>query len=180
MGRAGIRISTSLVHGHGGGRGHLGGPQRCARTEPTGGPQIPPSAGSSGTTQAGFLVLKSEKHLTRMVGSACYQTTCQNCPGQDLNLHALRRYHLKVVRLPISPPGRRSSRILPRGRAMSSAVRDVPAAGLEPATSSLGNRCSIQMSYAGDDDEGTTAADRDQASVAVAAAFGCNAPPDVA
>ena len=26
-------------------------------------------------------------------------------PGQDLNLHALRRYHLKVVRLPISPPG---------------------------------------------------------------------------
>ncbi len=28
------------------------------------------------------------------------------CPGQDLNLHALRRYHLKVVRLPISPPGR--------------------------------------------------------------------------
>src|SRR3954465_4535513 len=28
------------------------------------------------------------------------------CPGQDLNLHALRRYHLKVVRLPIPPPGR--------------------------------------------------------------------------
>ena len=28
------------------------------------------------------------------------------CPGQDLNLHGLPRYHLKVVRLPISPPGR--------------------------------------------------------------------------
>src|SRR6476469_4119681 len=27
------------------------------------------------------------------------------CPGQDLNLHASRRYHLKVVRLPIPPPG---------------------------------------------------------------------------
>ncbi len=25
------------------------------------------------------------------------------CARQDLNLHALRRYHLKVVRLPISP-----------------------------------------------------------------------------
>src|SRR3954463_6881115 len=29
------------------------------------------------------------------------------CPGQDLNLHELPRYHLKVVRLPIPPPGRR-------------------------------------------------------------------------
>src|SRR3954451_2108678 len=28
------------------------------------------------------------------------------CPGQDLNLHELPRYHLKVVRLPIPPPGR--------------------------------------------------------------------------
>src|SRR2546421_12682324 len=28
------------------------------------------------------------------------------CPGQDLNLHASRRYHLKVVRLPVPPPGR--------------------------------------------------------------------------
>ncbi len=27
------------------------------------------------------------------------------CPGQDLNLHELPRYHLKVVRLPIPPPG---------------------------------------------------------------------------
>ena len=27
------------------------------------------------------------------------------CPGQDSNLHALRHYHLKVARLPISPPG---------------------------------------------------------------------------
>ena len=27
------------------------------------------------------------------------------CPGQDLNLHALRRCHLKAVRLPIPPPG---------------------------------------------------------------------------
>ncbi len=27
------------------------------------------------------------------------------CPREDSNLHALRRYHLKVVRLPISPPG---------------------------------------------------------------------------
>ena len=26
------------------------------------------------------------------------------CAGEDSNLHALRRYHLKVVRLPISPP----------------------------------------------------------------------------
>src|SRR5438270_6682979 len=29
----------------------------------------------------------------------------QGCPGQDLNLHALRRCHLKAVRLPIPPPG---------------------------------------------------------------------------
>ena len=36
------------------------------------------------------------------------------CPGQDLNLHALRRYHLKVVRLPISPPGRREEIISTR------------------------------------------------------------------
>ncbi len=28
------------------------------------------------------------------------------CPGLDLNQQALRRYHLKVVSLPISPPGR--------------------------------------------------------------------------
>jgi hypothetical protein len=28
------------------------------------------------------------------------------CPGQELNLHGLPRYHLKVVRLPIPPPGR--------------------------------------------------------------------------
>ena len=28
------------------------------------------------------------------------------CPGQDLNLHGVTRYHLKVVRLPIPPPGR--------------------------------------------------------------------------
>lgn len=27
------------------------------------------------------------------------------CPGQDSNLHASRRHHLKVVSLPISPPG---------------------------------------------------------------------------
>lgn len=27
--------------------------------------------------------------------------------GEDLNLHALRRYHLKVVRLPVSPPARK-------------------------------------------------------------------------
>lgn len=27
------------------------------------------------------------------------------CPGLDLNQQALRRYHLKVVSLPISPPG---------------------------------------------------------------------------
>ena len=27
------------------------------------------------------------------------------CPGEDSNLHALRRYHLKVVRLPVPPPG---------------------------------------------------------------------------
>lgn len=27
-----------------------------------------------------------------------------SCAGQELNLHALRRYHLKVVRLPVSPP----------------------------------------------------------------------------
>ena len=26
------------------------------------------------------------------------------CAGEDSNLHALRRYHLKVVRLPVSPP----------------------------------------------------------------------------
>ena len=30
---------------------------------------------------------------------------CKWCPREDSNLHALRRYHLKVVRLPISPPG---------------------------------------------------------------------------
>ena len=30
----------------------------------------------------------------------------EDCPGQDSNLHAVRRYHLKVVRLPIPPPGR--------------------------------------------------------------------------
>ena len=33
------------------------------------------------------------------------------CPGQDLNLHASRRYHLKVVRLPIPPPGQRGMSI---------------------------------------------------------------------
>src|SRR3989338_333676 len=27
------------------------------------------------------------------------------CPGEDLNLHAFRHYHLKVARLPITPPG---------------------------------------------------------------------------
>ncbi len=27
------------------------------------------------------------------------------CPGEDSNLHGLPRYHLKVVRLPIPPPG---------------------------------------------------------------------------
>src|SRR5262249_36759412 len=27
------------------------------------------------------------------------------CPREDSNLHACRRYHLKVVRLPIPPPG---------------------------------------------------------------------------
>lgn len=27
------------------------------------------------------------------------------CPGEDLNLHALRHYHLKVASIPISPPG---------------------------------------------------------------------------
>jgi hypothetical protein len=36
---------------------------------------------------------------------------CLYCPGQDLNLHALRRYHLKVVRLPIPPPGRSCGRV---------------------------------------------------------------------
>ncbi len=36
----------------------------------------------------------------------CRKRPAHLCPGQDLNLHALRRYHLKVVRLPISPPGR--------------------------------------------------------------------------
>ena len=31
------------------------------------------------------------------------------CPGQDSNLHTHdRRYHLKVVRLPISPPGQKA------------------------------------------------------------------------
>ncbi len=34
------------------------------------------------------------------------------CPGQDLNLHASRRYHLKVVRLPIPPPGLFVARIV--------------------------------------------------------------------
>ena len=35
------------------------------------------------------------------------------CPGEDLNLHAHnRRYHLKVVRLPISPPGQVSTTYL--------------------------------------------------------------------
>jgi hypothetical protein len=38
-------------------------------------------------------------------GSGILSTTPLNCPGQESNLHALRRYHLKVVRLPISPPG---------------------------------------------------------------------------
>ena len=27
------------------------------------------------------------------------------CPGEDLNLHGLLHYHLKVARLPITPPG---------------------------------------------------------------------------
>ncbi len=42
------------------------------------------------------------------------------CPGQDLNLHALRRYHLKVVRLPISPPGRVVDHIISSAKSMSS------------------------------------------------------------
>src|SRR5437764_15156248 len=32
------------------------------------------------------------------------------CPGQDLNLHDVTRCHLKAVRLPIPPPGRRRYR----------------------------------------------------------------------
>src|SRR3989344_3611012 len=46
------------------------------------------------------------------------------CPGQELNLQAFRRYHLKVVRVPISPPGQhnhfikkqRRSKFLRHGR----------------------------------------------------------------
>ena len=34
------------------------------------------------------------------------------CPGGDSNPHALRRYHLKVVSLPISPPGHCASKKL--------------------------------------------------------------------
>ena len=33
----------------------------------------------------------------------------QRCEREDLNLHALRRYHLKVVRLPISPRSHNSN-----------------------------------------------------------------------
>src|SRR3989344_494469 len=32
------------------------------------------------------------------------------CPGEDLNLHAFRHYHLKVACLPISTPGQMSLR----------------------------------------------------------------------
>ena len=39
------------------------------------------------------LLLKSDFSFTSM------------CPGLDVNQHAVRRYHLKVVGLPISPPG---------------------------------------------------------------------------
>jgi hypothetical protein len=38
-----------------------------------------------------------------------------------LNLHGLPRYHLKVVRLPISPPGRGSQNYIDGGAELSSA-----------------------------------------------------------
>ena len=41
------------------------------------------------------------------------------CPGGDSNPHASRRYHLKVVSLPISPPGHRPA-IAARRRGTSS------------------------------------------------------------
>gem|GEM_PF-1081466 len=33
------------------------------------------------------------------------------CPGLDSNQHTLRRHHLKMVRLPISPPGQRAANV---------------------------------------------------------------------
>src|SRR5205085_5068982 len=46
--------------------------------------------------------------------------SARRCPGQDLNLHELPRYHLKVVRLPVPPPGRVSRGIIRGGGNLSS------------------------------------------------------------
>jgi hypothetical protein len=46
------------------------------------------------------------------------------CPGQDLNLHELPRYHLKVVRLPIPPPGLMSEGIIPARSVLSRVIKN--------------------------------------------------------
>ena len=38
-------------------------------------------------------------------GTSLARPTDRWCPREDSNLHGFRRYHLKVVRLPIPPPG---------------------------------------------------------------------------
>ena len=38
------------------------------------------------------------------------------CPGEDLNLHALRHIHLKDACLPISTPGQVSAPLLNKAR----------------------------------------------------------------
>ena len=51
---------------------------------------------------------------------------CFSCPGQDLNLHGLPRYHLKVVRLPISPPGLTAQQYTPSLRGVEGNTNSPP------------------------------------------------------
>src|SRR5690242_5660728 len=53
------------------------------------------------------IVVSNESYLQPVSRSGDHGCCKKWCPRGDSNPHALRRYHLKVVRLPIPPPGQR-------------------------------------------------------------------------
>ena len=53
-----------------------------------------------------------EKDIKKELRHFCRSSFFYNwCPGGDSNSHAIQRYHLKIVCLPIPPPGHRCSSI---------------------------------------------------------------------